>query len=130
MSRRSLAMLAVLTVAAAIGSLPGSARAEFGPIELVSKSTTEQAAEAKETAISADGRYLVFVGRIDGLQGIFRTDLGTGGVEPVVEIPTADGLQSAAPSISGDGRYIAFTTTQRLDPEDDLAPASSDRCIS
>jgi Tol biopolymer transport system component len=127
MSRRALAVLTGLTlIAAAVGWQPGAARAEFGPIELVSKSTTEQATEAIEPAISSDGRYLVFVGRINGRQGIFRKDLSTGEIGPVVELPVLNDLRSAAPSISGDGRYIAFTTTLPLDPEDDLGTASSD----
>jgi hypothetical protein len=122
MSRRVLAVLAVLAAAVgAVGLHPGAARAEFGPIQLVSKSATEQAVEAKETAISADGRYVVFAGRINGHRGIFRKDLSTGAVELVVEA-----FDAAAPSISGDGRYIAFMTTAQLDPEDDLGAESSD----
>jgi len=99
------------------------AAAEFGPIELISKSATEQAKEAKNPAISAAGEYVAFQGAIGGQVGVFRKNLVTGALQPVAvgpELP--EGLTEAsasAPSISADGRYVAFTTLQRLDPAND-----------
>jgi WD40-like Beta Propeller Repeat len=118
---------------AAVASLlgPGRAAAEFGPIQLVSKSAGEQAAAALAPAISADGRYLAFQGTIGGLRGVFRKDLETGAVAPVAAGSAyeagAPGADSSAPSISADGRYVSFTTKAPLDPTDDGAvPGDSD----
>jgi Tol biopolymer transport system component len=105
------------------------AAADFGPIQLVSKSATEQAEEAVAPALSADGRYLAFQGTIGGLKGVFRKDLQTGAVLPVaVGGAYEEGLaaDASAPSISADGRYVSFTTEAPLDPVDDTQPDSSD----
>ncbi len=59
---------------------PGPAAADFGPIQLVSKSTRRAGRRALAPAISADGRYLAFQGTIGGLRGVFREDLETGAV--------------------------------------------------
>jgi Tol biopolymer transport system component len=99
-------------------------------------------------AISADGRFVVFqtlarnfyddadpggysaaFGYTDPgfrVGGVFRRDMATGAVEMV-----ADGdfhkssdpvhvavLGAGSPSISGDGRYVAFSTAERLVPQD------------
>jgi len=110
--------------------VPATAAADFGPIQLVSKSATEQAATATATAISADGRYLAFQGAIGGLKGVFRKDLETGAVEPVAAgsayDPKAPAADAAAPSISAAGRYVSFTTKTALDPVDDAQVASAD----
>jgi Tol biopolymer transport system component len=104
------------------------AAAEFGPIQLVSKSAGEQAAAALAPAISADGRYLAFQGTIGGLRGVFRKDLETGAVVPVATGSAyeggAPGADSSAPSISAGGRYVSFTTKAPLDPTDDGAGSS------
>ena len=104
--------------------------ADFGPIQLVSKSATEQAEEAVAPALSADGRYLAFQGTIGGLEGVFRKDLQTGAVLPVAVggAYEEEGLaaDASAPSISADGRYVSFTTEASLDPADDTQPQSSD----
>jgi hypothetical protein len=102
------------------------AHAEFGPIELVSKSAKEQADRAIAPAISADGRYVAFTGRIGAHQGVFRKDLQTGAIALVAEIIGTKPFETANPSISANGRYVAFTTPQQLDPADDREPASSD----
>lgn len=108
-----LALVAVLVVAA-------PAAAEIGPIQLVSKTATEQAQEASETALSADGRYLAFSGSIGGFRGVFREDLQTGAIAPVIAESDFEGPpDSTAPSISADGRFVSFTTTTQLDPDDD-----------
>lgn len=105
--------------------VPSVAAADFGPIQLVSKSAAEQAASATATAISADGRYLAFQGTIGGLRGVFRKDLETGAVETVSAGDAYDakalgaGASASAPSISADGRYVSFTTKAPLDPTDD-----------
>jgi Tol biopolymer transport system component len=119
----SLAVIATLLV-------PATAAADFGPIQLVSKSEAEQAAVAIAPAIAADGRYLAFQGTIGGLRGVFRKDLETGAVEVVAagsayaeKAPAAD---AAAPSISADGRYVSFTTKTPLDPADDTQAFSTD----
>ncbi len=111
-------------------SMPGTAAAaaDFGPIQLVSKSAAEQADEAIAPAISADGRYLAFRGTIGGLRGVFRKDLETGAVAPVAAgsayLGGAPGADSSAPSISADGRYVSFTTKAPLDQTGDGAGSS------
>ncbi len=106
------------------------AQAELGPIQLVSKSATEQADSATEPAISADGRFVVFQATIGGLKGVFRKELETGSLRAVVAgdayAPGATGADAKAPSISADGRYVSFTTSSRLDPTNDLQATSSD----
>ncbi len=106
------------------------ASAKTGPIELVSKSATEQAVEARESTISADDRYVAFTGVIDGLKGIFRKDLQTGALVPVAAGPAGLGetelSRSTGPSISSNGRYVSFTTAAQLDPVDDTSETSED----
>ena len=109
----------------------GSAAADLGPIELISKSATEQAGEALAPAISADGRFVAFQGTIDGLRGIFRKDLETGEIATVAagsayEENEASPADASAPSISADGRYISFTTRAPLDAAAIIEPHSSD----
>ena len=86
------------------------AAADFGPIQLVSKSATEQAEEAVAPALSADGRYLAFQGTIGGLEGVFRKDLQTGAVLPVAVggAYEEEGLaaDASAPSISAGRRSL------------------------
>lgn len=100
--------------------LAPDAAAEFGPIELVSKSSKEQAEFAREPAISADGNYVAFDGELGGRTGIFRKDLSTGALTLVV--PGA----AEAPSISAEGRFVSFTTTQSLDSTADPAAGTQD----
>jgi hypothetical protein len=94
--------------------------AGFGPIELVSKSAHEQAEEASEPAISADGRYVAFCGVLDGHTGILREQLATHQAMLVAAEPVcrAETLHVGAPSISSDGRYVSFTTDSPLSPSD------------
>ncbi len=95
----------------------------FGPISLVSAGhlpgavVVEQATDAKDTVISADGRYLAFDGSFGGKTGVFRRDLQTGEIAVVAE---GDAM---LPSISEEGRYVSFTTTARLDEENDTNAA-------
>jgi hypothetical protein len=124
-----IAAIALFALAAGLVGA-GMARAEFGPIELVSKSGGEQADEALAPAISADGRYLAFRGTLGGLRGIFREDLGSGAIVPVIAGDAYDvsspGTDATAPSISADGRYVSFATRARLDADDDTNPSSPD----
>lgn len=114
-----LVLLLILASTAA-----SSARAEFGPIQLVSKSTTEQADSAVSPAISGDGQFVAFVGRLGGREGVFRKDVQTGALMLVAKLETSAEARSADPSISADGRYVAFTTKVPLDPKNDLQPHS------
>lgn len=128
------AAAAVSLCASAVTSalLPASAAADvFGPISLVSESGppatppggAQQATYAHDTAISGDGRYLVFDGLFAGATGVWRRDLQTREVQPVAVADPTDPALSAPdaelPSISEDGRYVSFTTSARLDPIDD-----------
>jgi hypothetical protein len=109
---------------------PGAA-AEFGPIQLVSKSATEQAGYAKEPALSEDGQYVAFRGELGGHTGIFRKNLVTGAVTLVIEAFRAGNQsepnpEAEAPSISADGQFVSFTTTRSLDPDADKEAGSQD----
>lgn len=120
---RSCSTFAVVLLASALG-LCASARADvFGPISLVSSGhlggspTEQQAQQAADSVISADGRYVAFDGTVAGKTGIFRRDLASGEISLVVE------GEALLPSISEEGRYISFTTAERLDEENDTNAA-------
>jgi hypothetical protein len=115
----------VLAIAFGAYAVP-VAHAEFGPIQLISKSAKEQADEAFAPAISADGRYVVFAGRLGGRFGVFRKDLQTGAVALVTALSSGEAAREANPSVSADGRYVAFTTFAQLDPKNDLVAGSTD----
>jgi hypothetical protein len=95
----------------------------FGPISLASASAVpgdpqdQQADYAADAVISGDGRYVAFDGSFGGRTGVFRRDLLTGEVAVVAE---GDAVE---PSISEEGRYVSFTTTARLDEENDTNSA-------
>ncbi len=117
---RSLAGLLALALVVVLGALSAaSAHADFGPIELQSVGPLDQFESASAPAISADGRYLVMQGALDGVEGIFRKDLQTGQLQLVaggstyVKTPTAP-REASAPSISADGRYVSFTSAVAL----------------
>ncbi len=108
----------------ALLALGTSARADvFGPISLVSagavagSSHSEQADFAAHAAISGDGRYVAFDGSLGGRHGVFRRDLVSGVVAVVAE------GEAVQPSISEDGRYVSFTTTARMDEQNDVNAA-------
>ncbi len=126
MSRAGAGAIATLLMAAALFALPAAAAAEPGPIRLVSQVPAEQAQEATETALSADGRFLAFQGTIGGLKGVFREDLSSGSIVPVAAGPAGGAsagtpADADAPSISADGRYVSFTTRAPLSPDDENA---------
>jgi hypothetical protein len=132
MSARAVRRLPVALLFAVIGCavwIAPAAHAEFGPIQLVSKSQVEQATEAIAPAISGDGRYVVFAGQIGGSEGVFRKDLRTGEVALVAPLGgrvIREAARAAHPSIDADGRYVAFVTTTPLDPADDPGSATPD----
>jgi hypothetical protein len=132
MSLRERKLPSTLALLVALGAAAWStppARAEFGPVQLVSKSDREQAAEAVEPAISAGGRYVAFAGQLGGIEGVFRKDLQTGAIALVAQLETKNvgqASKAADPSISADGRYVAFNTTSQLDPVDDQGKTSPD----
>lgn len=110
---RRLAGLCALALVLLAGVGAQAAEADlFGPIELLSiarssAGTPLQAEDARLPAVSADGRYVAFVGVFGGVQGIWRRELGPNGrVEPV-----APG-DATMPSISESGRYISFTSNE------------------
>jgi Tol biopolymer transport system component len=114
-----LAALAATAVVVGLCAAP-PARATFDPIQLISKSALEQAGEAGEPAISADGHYVAFCAELGGNVGVFRERLGTGELVPVVFFSAGVGCPQAAsgPAISADGRYVSFTIGQGLTAED------------
>lgn len=112
---------AVLTVLAAP---VGSSWALYTPDTLISYIGATQAEGAGSPAISADGRYVAFVGSFNGVSGVWRKELGEN--ETLTLVAGTDSQDAAlsapdagAPSISGEGRYVSFTTTKALDPADD-----------
>jgi hypothetical protein len=123
MRRRSVILLCGILLAAA-AAVP--ARADFGPPSLLTVSPLEQADGVSASALSADGRYLVFAGSLGGIKGVLRRDLRTGLTEPVAAgdaYGTAAVLDADRPSVSAGGRYVSFTTTAALDPADDVNTA-------
>jgi hypothetical protein len=126
-ARRAIASLLLLSALAGMSASPSAAAWESP--KLVSKNSLEQADEASEVAISGNGEFVVFRGAIGGLKGVFRKDLSTGAIVPVVvgsEYSNPPISRSSAPSISADGRYVSFTTTAQLDASEDPQPESSD----
>lgn len=110
-SRRGLLALAAASVFALTAT--AGARADvFSPIALVSYGAigggefVQQAEYAHDSAISANGLYVVFDGSIGGVTGVWRRDLATDVIEQVA------GGDAAMPSISEEGRYVSFTTNE------------------
>jgi hypothetical protein len=119
---RTLLLFGAMAILAA-GCCSAAAADVFGPISLASESSGEQALYARDPAISGDGRYVAFDGYFAGQTGVFRRDLVTGAVEPVaVGAPGTSAGSAELPSISEDGRFVSFTTTARLDEENDTNP--------
>ncbi len=107
--RAVLGLVCALGVALLAAS-PASADI-FGPISLVSEGALgegelQQAEYAHDTAISGDGRYVVFDGSIGGVTGVWRRDLQSGALQQVA------GGDAELPSASEDGRYVSFTTNE------------------
>jgi hypothetical protein len=113
--KRSIHTL-VLTLAVALACCP-AAQAAFTPFEFASADPALglQADYAYSPAISANGQYVVFTGSVASQPGVYREDLATGALEPVIE-----GAGAGAPSISAEGRYVSFTS----DEEPEVQPAA------
>lgn len=117
---RRLSLLAWACTSATLAALALAAPAPgdvFEPISLASASTVAQADDARDPALSGNGRYVAFDGSFAGTSGVFRRDLLTGQIATVAE---GDAI---LPSISADGRYVSFTTTARLDEANDTNAA-------
>jgi hypothetical protein len=117
--------LAVVSLLVAVLLPSTGADADFTPATLVSGAARIPFEEASVPAISEDGRYIVFRGKLAGVPGVYRRDLLNGEVTLVAGafalLPGADEAEKAlnapnatAPSVSADGRYVAFTTSAAL----------------
>jgi hypothetical protein len=133
LNRRGSPCHAALMLSLAAGLLalhPGLARAQYMPAALVSDAGSLEADDAYSPAMSADGRYVVFVGSFNDVHGVYRKDLATGELVLVAGEDAADPELSTpdagSPSISEEGRYVSFTTTARLDPTDDQSGEPGD----
>jgi hypothetical protein len=113
--RRLLALTVAplaLALALALAAAPAARADVFAPISLVSYGAVgasgfvQQAEYAHDSAVSADGVYVVFDGSIGGVTGVWRRDLETDAIEQVA------GGDAAMPSISAEGRYVSFTTSE------------------
>ena len=128
--RRRLATLALAVVATASLALVASSFGAAGSIVLVSGPNDPDApvhpSEQINPAISADGRFVAFVGSVgaaagpEEASGIGETGTGIflreiGGLTVPVDIPFGAssqglGFEAGAPSISASGRYLAFAS--------------------
>jgi hypothetical protein len=86
---------------------PSAASVSFEPFQLAATdpALNLQAEMAYEPALSADGNYVAFTGRVASKPGVYRKNLATGELAVV-----ALGTGAGAPSISAGGRYVSFTT--------------------
>ena len=143
MRRATLIALATAGAAAAAGALPGAAQARWGAAQLISVDNVRlEQADGGTSAVdvSADGRWVVFQTRATNFfadgdadepgtirqGGLFRFDRATGLIALVADGDLLDEQSgellrrgAARPSISDDGRWVAFSTAQRLVPQDD-----------
>lgn len=129
----------LLGSAAVVTLAPSVAFADYEPATIVSASESAQANDvSRAIAVSADGRYAVFISRATNLfspadrtgpnpkGGIFRKDLQTGQLD-LVELNTGTDVlpgsgelypSAMKPSISADGRFVAFVTNRSLSVND------------
>jgi len=116
---RALAVALACALGALALGVPGGAEADvFGPISLISEGDVpgapagevQQAEEVHDTAISGDGRYVVFDGSFHGVVGVWRAEVQGGRV--VGELEQVAGGDAAYPSISENGQFVSFTTDQ------------------
>lgn len=138
--RRGPWLTAVVLVAATSVGLPASASSATdspasasafsgstsqGPSSHVPGPAGVSGLAASDPAISSDGRWVAFVGEVDGVSRLYRHDTATGETE---QVQTRRGAviegEVAEPSISDDGRWIAWT----LRPDD--APTHSQVWLS
>ncbi|MGW5050219.1 choice-of-anchor D domain-containing protein [Actinokineospora sp. NPDC004072] len=135
--RRGALGLVVVAGAALVTWAPaGTAAVAPGDTGLVTRSTeaTLPGSQAVETAISGNGRHIVFASRgsytdldNDFAVNVFARDLTTG-VTTQISVAYAEGEpvspdgDSSQPAISADGRYVAFVTSATNLTGDDNAP--------
>jgi WD40-like Beta Propeller Repeat len=117
---RQMRLGTALALALACGAAAVARADVYEAIRLVSVNESEQADRAEHPAISLDGRYVAFDGSFGGVSGVWRKDLASGAVQAVAVGAEHTPIgESKLPSLSADGRYVSFTTTARLDEQND-----------
>ena len=117
---RQMRLGTALGLALACGAAAVARADVYEAIRLVSVNESEQADRAEHPAISLDGRYVAFDGSFGGVSGVWRKDLASGAVQAVAVGAEHTPIgESKLPSLSADGRYVSFTTTARLDEQND-----------
>lgn len=140
---RGTTLIAVAGAAAVAAALPAAAQARWSDAQLISVDNVRlEQADGGTSAVdvSADGRWVVFQTRATNFfadgdadepgtirqGGVFRFDRATGQIALVADGDLLDEQSgemlrrgAARPSISDDGRWVAFSTGQRLVPQDD-----------
>lgn len=135
--------LLALTSAGALAALPATAHAGWSDAQLASVDNARlEQADGASTAVdlSGDGRWVVFQTRASNFfsdddpdpagrmrqGGLFRFDRTAGAIALVADGDQLDEESgelrlrgAAAPSVSDDGRFVAFSSAQRLVPQDD-----------
>lgn len=99
MRRGLLATAVSVVVATVVLPVVAEAEAPAGSAEVAGLT-------ASEPALSADGRWVAFVGEVDGETGVYRHDALDGSVRRVAT--DLRGGRFSDPSISDDGRWVAF----------------------
>jgi hypothetical protein len=119
-------LIAALAAAAAL-TCCAPAQAAFTPFEFASADPALdlQADYAYNPAVSANGQYVVFTGSVASQPGVYREDLATGTLEPVVE-----GASAGAASISAEGRYVSFTSDEEPEVEPTVRKPAPGGCTS
>jgi Tol biopolymer transport system component len=117
--RRKRATLALAAAATVLLSVAASSLGAAGDILLVSGPNGETEAgyplEHINPTISADGRYVAFVGSVGETgSGVYLRDLRGSAVVPV-DVPSGTstqglGFSAGSPSISASGRFLAFAS--------------------
>ena len=113
---RGVRLACTLAIAVAVSVLPGVGVAGAAPRDEVSGARAVPAPAGvtglvpSDASLSADGRWVAFVGEVGGVSGLYRHDTVANVTE---KVPTERGGELvgtfADPSISADGRWIAYT---------------------
>lgn len=131
----SLAAAGSLAASAAAAPAPAGSTFGFGQLPMPANSIAAAGSgyglnEPARSALSDDGRYLVFVSTANALSreadpdavNVFRKDLRTGRVALAsrADGPRGRGMRGAADgvAVSADGGRVLFSTADRLDPAD------------
>lgn len=105
--RRGL-LAPVLTAALVAAAVPAlTVTASAAPVPARASSAVAADLLASDPALSADGRWVVFVGEVGGVARVHRHDTLTG--ETRVVAPGLEPGQVADPSVSDDGRWVVLT---------------------